>query len=111
MERGELSAYERLKSDLLLAGKASMKLRGSSMEPRVHNGDIGTFKKQETYEIDDIVFCKVGGSYRVHKITAKNLRRGYQISNQKGFVNGWTRHIYGKLISTRNPNDRSGKEG
>lgn len=51
-------------------------------------------------KVGDIVFCKVNGNFTYHKITKiKRTTKGYlyQISNNKGHVNGWTnrQHIYG----------------
>lgn len=31
-------------------------------------------------------------------VTAKNDKRGCQISNNQGFVNGWTKQVYGKVV-------------
>ncbi len=48
--------------------------------------------------VGDVVLCKVGGRTMLHKVTA--LRGGqYQISNNSGYVNGWTmaKNIFGKL--------------
>lgn len=51
---------------------------------------------------NDIVFCKVKGSYYLHKISAIRNNKTYQISNNHGHVNGWISRnkIYGKVIET-----------
>ena len=66
---------------------------GNSMTPILKNG-------QPVHVIpilpDDIVFCKVGGNYYLHKISA--IKNGkYQISNNHGHVNGTINrnNIYG----------------
>ena len=48
--------------------------------------------------VGDIVFCRVRGSYMTHLVTAVNGKRGVQISNNHGHVNGWTKAVYGKVI-------------
>ena len=47
----------------------------------------------------DAVFCKVGGRLMLHLVTAYRAGQ-YQISNAKGWVNGWTpaKNIYGVLV-------------
>lgn len=52
----------------------------------------------EDCEVDDIVYCKVRGNIYTHLVTAKDEKRGLQISNNKGRVNGWTKTVYGKVI-------------
>ena len=52
----------------------------------------------EDVEPGDIVYSKVAGKFYTHKVTAKNESRGVQISNNHGHVNGWTKHVYGKVI-------------
>lgn len=37
---------------------------------------------------NDVVFCKVRGKYFTHKISAVKGKQ-YQISNNRGHVNGW----------------------
>ncbi|AEO93357.1 repressor protein [Bacillus phage G] len=47
---------------------------------------------------NDIVFCRVKGNYYTHKITGIRNNQ-YQISNNRGFVNGWISRdkIFGKV--------------
>lgn len=52
----------------------------------------------EEVEVGDIVLCKVRGNMYTHKVTAKNPKRGVQISNNKNYVNGWTKRVFGKVI-------------
>ena len=51
-------------------------------------------------EKGDIVLCKVNGNVYLHKITAIKSDQ-YQISNNKGYVNGWTNSkiFFGKVIN------------
>jgi len=52
----------------------------------------------EEVEVGDIVYARVAGRHYTHKVTAKNDKRGVQISNNHGHVNGWTKTVYGKVI-------------
>ena len=73
---------------------------GNSMTPLIKSGQLVTVEPLELrgdragrgerfVEIGDAVFCKVGGRFMLHKVTA--FRAGqYQISNNHGHVNGWT---------------------
>lgn len=93
--------YLRLMNELEEKGSSKMTVFGSSMMPIIKSGSTLTFKKQEEYDIGDIVFCKVKGRFiDAHKIIKKNKKRGYLIANNHGWENGWTRKIYGKAISS-----------
>lgn len=52
----------------------------------------------ETVNVGDIVYCKVKGGYYTHLVTGKNEKKGVQISNNHGHINGWTKSVYGKVI-------------
>ena len=94
-----MNKYERLKSDLDIAGTGKLKAFGSSMLPILKNVSLLTFVKAEDYQIGDIVFCKVKGRYiDAHKIVKKDAGKGFLIANNHGFENGWTKIIYGKVI-------------
>jgi phage repressor protein C with HTH and peptisase S24 domain len=73
---------------------------GNSMIPLIKSKQrvVLSPTKWEDVEIDDIVYAKVSGKFFLHKVSAKNNNRGVQISNNKGHVNGWTKHVYGKVI-------------
>lgn len=75
---------------------------GNSMLPIIKSRQPVTLEpvtKDTTLEEGDIVFCKVKSNYYTHKISGIKENQ-YQISNNKGFVNGWvTREkIFGKVI-------------
>lgn len=90
--------YIRLINDLENAGTGKMKAFGTSMLPILKSGTLLTFEKSVEYEIGDIVFCKVKGKYiDAHKIIKKDVGKGYLIANNRGFENGWTKIIYGRV--------------
>lgn len=81
-----------------------MKCFGHSMTPIIKSGSTITFHVFDIYEIGDIVFCKVKGRYiEAHKITKTDTNKGYMISNNHGFDNGWTKTIYGKVVEIEQP--------
>ena len=82
----------------------SFRPRGNSMEPMIKSGDFCTVKpifNLNELTVNDVVLCKVNGNQYLHLISAIDSKGRYQISNNKGFVNGWINKnsIYGKLIS------------
>jgi len=94
-----MTKYEYLKKALAETGTGTMKCFGNSMLPKLPNPSVCTYVVQEKYEIGDIVFCKVKGRYiDAHQITKIDGDR-YLISNNHGYDNGWTKIIYGKVIS------------
>lgn len=94
-----MSRYKIAIENLSKNGKHTMKVFGNSMLPIIKSGTVLTYKRLDSYEIGDIVFCKVRGRFiYAHRIIKKNEKKGYQIANNKGYVNGWTKTIYGKVI-------------
>ena len=49
-------------------------------------------------EVGDIVLCKVSGYVYTHLVKGKNEKRGLQIGNNHGHINGWTKTVYGKVV-------------
>lgn len=95
-----MNKYERLRVELESTGKGRMKAFGSSMLPILKSGTNLTFEKVSEYRIGDIVFCKIKGRYiDAHKIIKIDAGKGFLIANNHGFENGWTRIIYGKVIT------------
>lgn len=94
-----MNKYERLIEILKNNETGKMNAYGNSMTPILKSGVTLTFQSCPEYEIGDIVFCKVKGRYiDAHKIISKDLNKGYLIGNNHGFLNGWTKIIYGKVI-------------
>jgi len=63
----------------------------------------------EKVQIGDIVYCKVKGNYCTHLVKAKDDKRGVQIGNNHGNINGWTKNVYGKVTKIM-PIDYDGKK-
>ena len=94
-----INKYTMLMKDLEENGFGYMTCFGHSMTPILKNGQRLRFEKRDVYEVGDIVFCKVRGRFiDAHKITKKSQKKGYMISNNHGWDNGWTKTIYGKVI-------------
>lgn len=94
-----MNKFERLKQELETAGTGRMKAFGNSMLPILKSGSLLTFEKATTYEIGNIVFCKVKGKYiDAHKIIKRDANKGYLIANNHGYENGWTKIIYGRVM-------------
>lgn len=75
--------------------------KGNSMQPKIESGQLVTVEpvlNSDHLTDGDIVLCSVNGHHHLHLISA--IRDGqFQISNNKGWVNGWTtgKQIYGKV--------------
>ena len=97
--------YTKAIAELAKTGTTIMKVFGNSMTPIIQSGSTLTFERSdEGYEIDDVVLCRVHGRYiDAHKITSKNDKRGYLISNNHGHDNGWTHTIFGKVVKIEKP--------
>lgn len=75
--------------------------KGNSMVPLIKSGQEVTVSPLSDdllpIEVDDIVMCKVKGKLFLHKVYAIGSDGAFLIGNNKGFKNGWTRTIYGKV--------------
>lgn len=74
--------------------------KGNSMTPLIQSGQDHKLApaKWEDVNVGDIVYCKVKGKYYTHLVKAKNKERGCQIGNNHGYINGWTKQVYGKVV-------------
>ena len=89
------------KLNRLLAGETfATKESGNSMIPIIHHQQEHVLApaKWEDCEVKDIVYCKVSGRFYTHLVHAKDLKKGLQIGNNKGGINGWTKQVFGKVI-------------
>jgi len=91
-----------IKIQKLLAGETVIsKEPGNSMTPIIKHRQpvkIAPVKDWDELEVGDVAYCKVGGFVYTHLVTAKDSKRGLQISNNHGHVNGWTKTVYGKIV-------------
>lgn len=88
---------------LIVGETVTFKARGNSMTPRIRNGDLVTLEPcvMENVKKGDIVLASVKGNNYVHLVKQK---RGKEvlIANNHGHVNGWSRHVYGRVINIQN---------
>jgi len=70
---------------------------GNSMMPILKSRQPVQLSPATWEQVDrgDIVYCKVRGRYYTHKVLGKNAKRGVQIGNNRGHVNGWTKSVFG----------------
>lgn len=87
------------KKDLLDGKDVTFCPKGNSMKPKINSGDKITVSPTDEIKKDDIVFCKVKGSFYVHLVKAVQGDK-YLIGNNKGKTNGWTnkKNVFGKVI-------------
>ena len=81
--------------------------KGNSMHPLVKNGQEVTLRKFSGNYVPpgSVVLCKVKGRIYLHKVVGVRSTKNqedhkvweYQIGNNRGRVNGWTRIIYGVM--------------
>ncbi len=96
-----MNKYQKLQLELETSGTGKMKCFGNSMLPILQSGSLLTFKKEEDYNVKDIVFCKVKGRYiDAHKIIKTDAHKGFLIANNHGYENGWTHTIFGRAIES-----------
>lgn len=93
------------REQLVKGETVSFRPKGNSMRPKIESGQLVTVSPEiDDLKEGDIVFCKVRGSFYVHLLTAikkEGENTLFQISNNKGHVNGWIgkNSVYGKVIS------------
>ena len=88
----------------LLQSGRTIKIRphGNSMQGRIESGQLVTIQPVNRLIVkNDIVLCKVAGKQYLHLVSAISTDGRYQISNNKGYVNGWTtlKNIYGIVVN------------
>ena len=63
------------------------------MQPRIESGQLVHVTRVDALgrdiEVGDIALCKVEGKQWLHLVTAVGSDGRYQISNNKGHMNGW----------------------
>jgi len=73
--------------------------KGNSMVPLIKSGQEHLLEPVDIkdVEVGDIVYCKVRGNFYTHLVKAIDPKKGCQIGNNKGNINGWTKQVYGKV--------------
>jgi hypothetical protein len=73
--------------------------KGNSMVPLIKSGQEHMLEPVEIkyVVVGDIVYCKVRGNFYTHLVKAIDPKKGCQIGNNKGNINGWTKQVYGKV--------------
>lgn len=93
--------WNSIREELSQGKTVSFRPKGNSMIPRIESGQLVTVEPADHSSIkkNDIVFCKVNGSFYVHLVYAVQGER-FQIGNNKNHINGWTsaNNVYGKVI-------------
>lgn len=80
--------------------------KGQSMKPIIESGQLCTCVPLDPGYLlkeGDVVLCKIKGKQYLHKITAFKDQQ-IQISNNHGYVNGWTTrpNVFGILVKVEN---------
>lgn len=72
---------------------------GNSMAPLVKNGQKVTIWPLDGYtpSVGDVVLAKVKNRYYLHKVVAIGADGRFQISNNRGHINGWAVEVLGVL--------------
>ena len=75
--------------------------KGNSMTPLIKSGErivLSPIKDRLSIKKGDIVLARVNSNYYIHKVTRVvkwNRKISFQISNNHGYINGWTGKVYG----------------
>jgi SOS-response transcriptional repressor LexA len=94
-----MNKYHHLQEMLATTGEGKMKCYGQSMLPILKSGSLLTFRRQDSYHVGDIVFCKVKGRYiDAHIIVKQHPQRGYLIANNHGHE--ISKHQEGTMTAT-----------
>jgi len=75
------------------------------MQGRIESGQLVTVEPVSREVVPgDIVLCKVEGRQWLHLVSAVGSDGRYQISNNKGHINGWCtlQNIFGIVITVEN---------
>lgn len=75
---------------------------GNSMQGRIESGQLVTVSPLAAPPSEgDVVLCKCNGRQWLHLVSAVGSDGRFQISNNKGHVNGWTtlENIFGVVTN------------
>lgn len=91
--------YPDIVRELSEGRSVTLKPHGNSMTPIIQSGQrivLSPIDPQDV-QVGDAVLAKVKGNYYIHKVTAIGDDGRFQISNNHGHVNGWSRQVFGKV--------------
>ena len=102
-----LRGYEAYKARLAAGENVRFREKGNSMVPKIYSNqecEYTPVTHADQVSKGDIVWCKVRGSHFTHLVTGKKIdgdRWLFQISNNKGHVNGWIglENVFGKVVA------------
>lgn len=92
--------YPEIVQELSEGRSVTLHPHGNSMTPIIKSGQRIVISPVQPADVSvgDAVLAKVNGRYYIHKVTSIGGGR-FQISNNHGHVNGWSRQVYGKVTS------------
>ncbi len=87
--------------DLRAGRQAKLRVHGNSMLPQIRSGQKVTLEPAtaSSVAVGDAVLCRVKGTIYVHKVMAKQADGRVLIGNAGGHANGWTKAVYGRVVS------------
>jgi hypothetical protein len=102
-----LRGYDAYKARLQAGENVKFRSSGGSMVPKIHSRQECEYQpvtSADQVNKGDIVWCKVNGSHYTHLVSAKKQdgeTYSFQISNNKGRVNGWIgiENIFAKVVA------------
>lgn len=91
--------YLEIVKELSEGRSVTLKPKGNSMTPLIRSGQRIVLSPVDCADVKvgDAVLAKVKGNFYIHKVTAIGDDGRFQISNNHGHVNGWSRQVYGKV--------------
>jgi phage repressor protein C with HTH and peptisase S24 domain len=90
--------WNKHKENLAKGETVALRPHGNSMTPLIKSGNLVTISPDiSDIQKNDIVFCKVNGHFYIHLV--KSIKQDqYQIGNNHGHINGWTKNVFGKVV-------------
>lgn len=91
--------YPEIVKELSEGRSVTLRPKGNSMTPIIRSGQRIVLAPVDSQDVrvGDAVLAKVKGRYFIHKVTAIGDDGRFQISNNHGHVNGWSRQVYGRV--------------
>lgn len=91
--------YPEIVQELSEGRSVTLRPKGNSMTPIIKSGQRIVLAPVDSQDVrvGDAVLAKVKGRYFIHKVTAIGDDGRFQISNNHGHVNGWSRQVYGRV--------------